>query len=81
MFAGTELLPGDAASAVLGRRAQPEQLAEMRELMGLDRPAVERYFDWLGGIIMGDLGNSAAGYAAGAEEAIWTTPAARSGTP
>jgi len=39
--------------------------------MGLDRPAVERYFDWLGGILVGDLGNSAAGYAAGAEEAIW----------
>ena len=71
VFAGTELLPGDAASAVLGRTAQPEQLAEMRELMGLDRPAVERYFDWLGGILVGDLGNSAAGYAAGAEEAIW----------
>jgi peptide/nickel transport system permease protein len=71
VFVGTELLPGDAASAVLGRTAQPEQLAEVRELMGLDRPAVERYLGWLGGIVTGDLGNSAAGYAAGAEEAIW----------
>lgn len=71
VFVGTELLPGDAASAVLGRTAQPEQLAEVRELMGLDRPAAQRYLSWLGGILTGDLGNSAAGYAQGAEIAIW----------
>jgi peptide/nickel transport system permease protein len=71
IFAGTELLPGDAASAVLGRTASPEQLAEMQELMGLDRPAHERYLDWLGGVLTGDLGNSAAGYAAGGESPIW----------
>jgi peptide/nickel transport system permease protein len=71
IFAGTEVLPGDAASAVLGRTASPEQLAEMQELMGLDRPAHERYLDWLGGVLTGDLGNSAAGYAAGGESPIW----------
>ena len=65
------MLPGDAASAVLGRTASPEQLAEMQELMGLDRPAHERYLDWLGGVLTGDLGNSAAGYAAGGEAPIW----------
>ncbi|MDQ3866610.1 MAG: ABC transporter permease [Actinomycetota bacterium] len=70
VFAGTEVLPGDAASAVLGRTATPEQLAETRELMGLDRPAWERYLDWLGGAVTGDLGNSAAGYAAGGESPI-----------
>jgi peptide/nickel transport system permease protein len=71
IFVGTEVLPGDAASAVLGRTASPEQLAEMQELMGLDRPAHERYLDWLGGVLTGDLGNSAAGYAAGGEVPIW----------
>lgn len=71
VFWGTEVLPGDAASAVLGRTAQPRQLAEMRELMGLDRPAPERYLDWLGGLVTGSLGNSAAGYASGAEVSIW----------
>jgi peptide/nickel transport system permease protein len=71
VFAGTEILPGDAASAVLGRTASPEQLAEMRELMGLDRPVYERYLEWLGGLFTGDLGNSAAGYAAGGESPIW----------
>lgn len=71
VFAGTEILPGDAASAILGRNASPENVAEVRALMGLDRPAYERYFDWLGGLLQGDLGNSAAGYAQGGELAIW----------
>lgn len=71
VFVGTEVLPGDAASAVLGRTATPEQLDEMQELMGLDRPAHERYLSWLGGLLTGDLGNSAAGYAAGGETPIW----------
>ena len=52
----------------------------MRELMGLDRPAVERYVDWLGGVLTGDLGTLAAGYAAGAEEAIWDEIRGLSGT-
>lgn len=71
IFVGTEVLPGDAASAVLGKTASPEQLAEMRAAMGLDQPAYERYFEWLGGLLTGDLGNSAAGYAAGGESPIW----------
>ena len=71
VFAGTEVLPGDTASAVLGRTATPDQLAEMRRLMGLDRPAPERFLDWLGGVVTGDLGNSAAGFAAGGESPIW----------
>jgi peptide/nickel transport system permease protein len=70
VFVGTELL-GDPASAFLGRNATPESLAELRTLMGLDEPAVERYFDWLGGLLTGDLGNSAAGYAQGGEVPIW----------
>jgi peptide/nickel transport system permease protein len=71
VFAGTELLPGDAAGAVLGRNATPDQLAELRAQMGLDRPAAVRYLEWLGGIVTGDLGNSAAGYAQGSERPIW----------
>jgi peptide/nickel transport system permease protein len=71
VFLGTEVLPGDAAGAILGRNATPENLAEVREAMGLDRSAIERYFDWLGGLFTGDLGNSAAGYAQGSELPIW----------
>jgi peptide/nickel transport system permease protein len=70
VFLGTEVLPGDAAGAVLGRNATPVQLAELRAQMGLDRSAPERYLDWLGGLVTGDLGNSAAGYAEGSKRPI-----------
>jgi peptide/nickel transport system permease protein len=71
VFAGTEVLPGDPASAILGRNASEENIAEVRALMGLDRSVVERYGDWLGGLLTGDLGNSASGYAQGGELSIW----------
>ncbi len=71
VFIGTEVLPGDPASAVLGRNASEENLAEVRAAMGLDEPVAERYVDWLGGLVTGDLGNSAAGYAQGSELPIW----------
>lgn len=58
IFGLTEVLPGDAAQALLGQSATPENLANLREEMGLDRPAVNRYVEWLGGIVTGDLGNA-----------------------
>ncbi|MES0824580.1 ABC transporter permease [Ruegeria sp. SCP11] len=58
IFGLTEALPGDAAQAVLGQAATPESLANLREEMGLNRPALTRYFEWLGGIVQGDLGQS-----------------------
>lgn len=58
VFAATNLLPGDAASAILGRQATPEALEDLRLELGLDRPFFEQYFDWLGGLLSGDLGRS-----------------------
>jgi peptide/nickel transport system permease protein len=58
IFAGTEILPGDVAQSILGQSATPEALANLRAEMGLDRPAVERYFAWLGGAVQGDLGRA-----------------------
>ena len=58
IFGLTEALPGDAAQAVLGQSATPEALANLREEMGLDRPAVTRYVEWLGGLLTGDMGIS-----------------------
>ncbi len=69
IFAATELLPGDIAGAVLGKNATPEALEEVRAQLGLDESAFQRYLDWLGGFVTGDLGDSAAGLAAGAESA------------
>lgn len=58
IFGLTEALPGDAAQAVLGQSATAESLANLREEMGLNRPALTRYVDWLAGIVQGDLGIS-----------------------
>lgn len=58
IFGLTEILPGDAAQAILGQSATPESLANLREEMGLNRPALTRYFEWLGGIVTGDMGNA-----------------------
>ncbi|MES0863665.1 ABC transporter permease [Ruegeria sp. SCPT10] len=58
IFGLTEALPGDAAQAVLGQSATPEALENLREEMGLNRPALTRYAEWLGGIVQGDLGQS-----------------------
>ena len=58
IFAMTEILPGDAASAILGQFATPESLAVLREKMGLDEPVHIRYFTWLTGFLVGDFGDS-----------------------
>ena len=58
IFGAVELLPGDIAQAVLGQGATEENLAAMREEMGLNRPAVVRYFEWLRGAVVGDFGSS-----------------------
>ncbi len=62
IFVGTEILPGDLASAVLQNSATPESLAEMRKELGLDRPAYVRYAEWLGNVAVGDFGHSLASH-------------------
>ena len=51
IFAGTQLLPGDVAEAILGQAATPEAVANIRAELGLERPAWLRYLDWLGGFV------------------------------
>ncbi|MCF6103655.1 ABC transporter permease [Mesorhizobium muleiense] len=58
IFAGTQILPGDVAQAILGQSATPESLANLREQLGLNDPAFVRYFRWLGGVVTGDLGTA-----------------------
>jgi peptide/nickel transport system permease protein len=60
IFLGVELLPGDLAEAILGQSATPETVAAIRRELKLDLPAYERYFDWLFGILQGDMGRSLA---------------------
>jgi peptide/nickel transport system permease protein len=58
VFLLTEALPGDAAVALAGDQPDPERVARIRELMGLDEPAGERFADWAAGLATGDLGTS-----------------------
>jgi peptide/nickel transport system permease protein len=58
IFAGTQILPGDVAQSILGQSATPQALANLREELGLNDPAIVRYFKWLGGILTGDLGTA-----------------------
>lgn len=58
IFSAVEMLPGDFAKSVLGQAATPETVIAFQKQIGLDRPATERYVDWLSGAIWGDFGSS-----------------------
>lgn len=53
------LLPGDVAQVMLGTNADPAAAAKLRTQLGLDRPFLVRYGDWMGGLLTGELGTSA----------------------
>ena len=63
IFSAIELLPGDFGQAVLGQAATEQTVAAFRKELGLDKPAYIRYFDWVSGVIQGDLGTSFSGRA------------------
>ena len=58
VFAATQLLPGNAASAALQNTATPARLHALEVQMGLNRSAVAQYWSWLTGLFRGDLGKS-----------------------
>ncbi len=58
VFLVLEILPGDAALIMMGPDASPEAVRALAAKLGLDRPPLERYLSWTGGILTGDLGNS-----------------------
>ena len=58
VFSLIHLIPGDPAQAMLGETASPQEIAELRARLGLDRPLTEQYTSFLGGAIRGDLGLS-----------------------
>lgn len=58
IFLIMHLTPGDPASYILGNEATSEQINELREQLGLNKPIIEQYIQWIGGIFQGDLGVS-----------------------
>lgn len=60
VFAAVLALPGDAATAILGKEATPDRVAALRDQLHLNDSVVSQYLQWLGGLLTGDLGTSAA---------------------
>ncbi|AST90304.1 ABC transporter permease [Sutcliffiella cohnii] len=58
VFLMIHLIPGDAAVIMAGEQANPEQIEQMRENLGLNDPLHEQYLRYVGNAIQGDLGNS-----------------------
>lgn len=59
VFTIAAALPGDAAVVIAGDDADPKRIAQLRELLGLDRPLPVQFGHWLTGLLHGDLGTSA----------------------
>jgi peptide/nickel transport system permease protein len=60
VFLATQVLPGNAAFAVLGRSANPARLHALERHLHLDRSVAEQYWLWLSGLLTGNLGTSLA---------------------
>jgi peptide/nickel transport system permease protein len=60
VFAAVLALPGDAATAILGREATPERVAALQEQLNLNDSVITQYLDWIGGVLTGSFGESAA---------------------
>lgn len=59
IFGLQQLLPGDPAQILAGEDQNPELIAQLREKMHLDKPLPVQYGHWIGGVLQGDLGESA----------------------
>jgi len=58
VFGALLLIPGNPAIVILGINATPEAVAALEARLGLDRPPMERYLNWLSGVLKGDFGQS-----------------------
>ena len=58
VFLVLEILPGNAAQILMGPDASPEAVQALAVKLGIDRPPLERYWNWVGGMLTGDLGLS-----------------------
>lgn len=61
VFVMLRVLPGDVAAVIAGTNATPERIASLRAELGLNKPLVAQYGDWMLGLLHGDLGVSAVG--------------------
>lgn len=60
IFLATQVLPGNAATAMLGHSATPQQVHALEQQLHLDRPIISQYGSWISGILTGHPGTSLA---------------------
>jgi peptide/nickel transport system permease protein len=70
IFLATEILPGNVATAVLGREATPQSVAAISRQLHLGDPPYTRYYDWVTGLFHGDMGESIASQATGGHASV-----------
>jgi peptide/nickel transport system permease protein len=58
VFAGGQLLPGDVGRAILGPLADARAVANLNHQLGVDRPLLVQYWDWISHFVTGDMGMS-----------------------
>jgi peptide/nickel transport system permease protein len=58
VFFALRFMPGDITVILLGPDASPQQVAELRADLGLDKPIPVQYVKWMGNVLQGDLGRS-----------------------
>jgi len=75
VFLIIRVMPGDPVLLHFERKASPEAMAEMRQRLGLDKPLLSQYFEYLFGLFRGDLGKSMQDYSSVGEQIFSAFPA------
>lgn len=70
IFLTLRVFPGDVAQLIAGTQASPDEVQQLRESLGLDRPLSAQYVEWIGGLFRGDLGTSLLSGASVGEELL-----------
>lgn len=70
IFLTLRVFPGDVAQLIAGTQASPAQVDALRQNLGLERPLPVQYFEWIGGVVRGDLGTSLLSGASVGEELV-----------
>lgn len=72
VFFLVNMLPGDVGRILLGHEASAESVARLNHELGLDRPLLDQYKDWITGLLSGDLGTSIQ-YKIPVADLLWTS--------
>lgn len=70
IFLTLRVFPGDVAQLIAGTQASPSEVDALRTSLGLDKPLIAQYAEWVGGLLRGDLGTSLLSGASVGEELL-----------